>query len=31
MDGAIVKAVETRAPARQGLPVIQAGESAGCC
>ena len=31
MHGAIVKAVKTREPERQGLPVVQAAASAGCC
>ena len=31
MHGAIVKAVKTSEPAKKGLPVVQAAESAGCC
>jgi SAM-dependent methyltransferase len=31
MHGAIVKAVKTRTPERNGLPVVQAAISAGCC
>jgi SAM-dependent methyltransferase len=31
MHGAIVKAVKTTAPAKEGLPVIQPAASAGCC
>jgi SAM-dependent methyltransferase len=31
MHGAIVKAVKTSEPERNGLPVIQAATSAGCC
>jgi SAM-dependent methyltransferase len=31
MHGAIVKAVKTREPEREGLPVIQPAAKAGCC
>src|SRR4029078_12608790 len=31
MHGAIVKAVKTNEPEREGLPVIQPGAEAGCC
>ena len=31
MHNAIIKAVKTRAPERQGLPVVQPAERAGCC
>jgi arsenite methyltransferase len=31
MHGAIVKAMKTRAPATEGLPVVQPAASAGCC
>jgi arsenite methyltransferase len=31
MHNAIIKGVKTRAPERQGLPVVQPAERAGCC
>jgi arsenite methyltransferase len=31
MHNAIIKAVKSRAPERQGLPVVQPAERAGCC
>ena len=31
MHGAIVKAVKTREPEQQGLPIIRQAASAGCC